>query len=116
MDLKQLAKRTVGLSGAELESLINVAAMKALASGYLRIHNAHILESLDRIQIGSKRPRGNEKEVERMTLYGKECVVMDRLHECGHALVSLLTDGASPVDKITVIPRGDVGHEGESEA
>lgn len=72
MDLKQLAKRTVGLSGAELESLINVAAMKALASGYLRIHNAHILESLDRIQIGSKRPRGNEKEVERMTLYEKE--------------------------------------------
>lgn len=41
---------------------------------------------------------------------------MVRLHECGHALVSLLTDGASPVDKITVIPRGDVGHEGESEA
>ena len=41
---------------------------------------------------------------------------MDRLHECGHALVSLLMDGASPVDKITVIPRGDVGHEGESEA
>ena len=50
-----------------------------------------------------------------MTLCVKERVVMDRLHECGHALVSLLTDGASPVDKITVIPRGDVGHEGESE-
>lgn len=32
-----------------------------------------------------------------------------RLHECGHAMVSLLTEGASPVDKITVVPRGDVG-------
>lgn len=109
MDLKQLARRTVGMSGAELESLINVAAMKALATGYLRIHNAHILESLDRIQIGSKRPRGQEKEVERMTLWRCGGDVMCRLHECGHAMVSLLTEGASPVDKITVVPRGDVG-------
>ena len=34
--------------------------------------------------------------------------VDDRLHECGHALVSLLTEGAAPIDKITIIPRGDV--------
>lgn len=33
---------------------------------------------------------------------------IDRLHECGHALVSLLTPGAMPIDKITIIPRGDV--------
>ena len=35
--------------------------------------------------------------------------VRRRLHECGHAMVSLLTEGASPVDKITIVPRGDVG-------
>ena len=35
-------------------------------------------------------------------------LVDDRLHECGHALVSLLTEGAAPIDKITIIPRGDV--------
>ena len=69
VDIPTLAKRTVGLSGAELESLINVAAMKALATGYLRIHNAHILEALDRIQMGSRNARSNNKEIERMTLY-----------------------------------------------
>lgn len=69
MNIPQLARRTVGLSGAELESLINVAAMKALAGGYLRIHNAHILEALDRIQMGSRNARSNNKDVERLTLY-----------------------------------------------
>ncbi|KAK8798608.1 hypothetical protein WA588_003688 [Blastocystis sp. NMH] len=96
VDLGALAVRTAGMSGAELESLINVAAMKALAGGFLRIHNAHILEAYDRIRMGS---RGNrvDSEVQRRTL----------LHECGHAVVSLLTPGAAPIDKITVVPRGD---------
>ena len=48
--------------------MINVAAMKALAGGYLRIHNAHILEALDRIQMGSRNSRSNNKDVERLTL------------------------------------------------
>lgn len=110
MNISQLARRTVGLSGAELESLINVAAMKALAGGYLRIHNAHILEALDRIQMGSRNPRSNNKDVERLTLYELNAMKLSyRLHECGHAIVSLLTPGAMPIDKITVIPRGDVG-------
>ena len=43
--------------------------MKALSTGYLRIHNAHILEALDRIQMGSRNARSNNKEIERMTLY-----------------------------------------------
>ena len=63
-----LARRTVGMSGAELESLINVAAMKALSTGYLRIHNAHILEALDRIQMGSRKQRSQNRDVERLTL------------------------------------------------
>lgn len=41
--------------------------------------------------------------------------VSSRLHECGHAVVSLLTPGAAPIDKITVVPRGDVGHGGKCE-
>ncbi|KAK8800458.1 hypothetical protein WA171_005089 [Blastocystis sp. BT1] len=97
VDIPQLARRTVGFSGAELESLMNVAAMKALAGGYLRIHNAHIMEAYDRIKMGSRGDRGSNPDIERMTL----------LHECGHALVSLLTPGSMPIDKITVIPRGD---------
>ena len=60
------------MSGAELESLINVAAMKALSTGYLRIHNAHILEALDRIQMGSRNQKSNHREVERLTLYDSQ--------------------------------------------
>ena len=82
--------------------------MKALSTGYLRIHNAHILEALDRIQMGSRNARSNNKEIERMTLYVWMNEWLIRLHECGHAIVSLMTPGAMPVDKITVIPRGDV--------
>ena len=76
MDLGALAVRTAGMSGAELASVINVAAMKVgeprgwqlgVGGGFLRIHNAHILEAYDRIRMGS---RGNrvDSEVQRRTL------------------------------------------------
>ncbi|CBK21495.2 uncharacterized protein [Blastocystis hominis] len=97
VNLEVLSRLTIGFSGAELESLINVAAMISVSNGSQDIKFEHIQEALDRIQIGSKQVLGDDKQAIRNTI----------IHECGHALVSLLTDGTLPIGKITIIPRGN---------
>lgn len=97
VNLEVLSRLTIGFSGAELESLINIAAMIAVSDGSQDIGFEHIQEALDRIQMGSKQALGDNKQAIRNTI----------IHECGHALVSLLTDGALPIGKITIIPRGN---------
>ena len=116
VDLAALATRTAGMSGAELESLINVAAMKVgfprgckkrrwredfFASttrifSKLTIASAWVPAGIEWIR------RCNDEHCRRFR------GVSWRLHECGHAMVAMKTPGAAPIDKITVIPRGDV--------
>lgn len=100
VNLKNIAKRTVGFSGADLENLLNEAALLAVRRNKDSISMAEIDEAHDRVLMGpaKKSHKYNEKE--------KKVVAY---HEAGHAVVGLKLDGANDVQKITIVPRGAAG-------
>ncbi len=96
VDLDALAAATPGMVGADLANLANEAALLAARRGHDKVETADFTDSLEKIMLGS--PRGiilSPADRER-TAY----------HESGHALVGMLTDGADPVRKVSIIPRG----------
>ncbi|KAK8821430.1 hypothetical protein WA538_000798 [Blastocystis sp. DL] len=97
VSLAQLAQRSVGCSGAQLESLLSVATMKALTEGANLVEKRHIEEAWERVTMGVRRPGVQEAAVRHETA----------VHECGHAVMAMLIDDYPQVDKITIVPRGD---------
>ncbi len=96
VDLDALAASTPGMVGADLANLANEAALLAARRNHEKVEMADLTDSLEKIMLGS--PRGillSEADRER-TAY----------HESGHALVGMLTPGADPVRKVSIIPRG----------
>ncbi|HEY1884001.1 MAG TPA: ATP-dependent zinc metalloprotease FtsH [Candidatus Cybelea sp.] len=97
VSLETLAKRTPGFSGADLENLLNEAALLAARRNKSVIEMIDCDEAIDRVMVGPERRSlvmsHKEKEV---TAY----------HESGHAIVGGLLDKADPVHKVTIIPRG----------
>ena len=96
VDLDALASSTPGMVGADLANLANEAALLAARREHKAVQMADFTDSLEKIMLGS--PRGillSPADRER-TAY----------HESGHALVGMLTDGADPVRKVSIIPRG----------
>jgi cell division protease FtsH len=96
VDLEALASSTPGMVGADLANLANEAALLAARRGHDRVQMADFTDSLEKLLLGS--PRGivlSPSDRER-TAY----------HESGHALVGMLTPGADPVRKVSIIPRG----------
>jgi cell division protease FtsH len=96
VDLDELASSTPGMVGADLANLANEAALLAARRGHEKVSKADFSDSLEKIMLGS--PRGillSPADRER-TAY----------HESGHALVGMLTPGADPVRKVSIIPRG----------
>jgi cell division protease FtsH len=96
VDLEALASSTPGMVGADLANLANEAALLAARRGHEAVTMSDFTDSLEKIMLGS--PRGivlSPADRER-TAY----------HESGHALVGMLTAGADPVRKISIIPRG----------
>ena len=98
--LSNIAKRTVGLSGADLENLLNEAALLAVRRGKDMITMAEIDEAHDRVLMGPA------KVSHKYTDHEKKVVAY---HEAGHAVMGLKLDGANEVQKITIIPRGEAG-------
>jgi len=98
--LSNIAKRTVGFSGADLENLLNEAALLAVRRNKSSITMVEIDEAHDRVLMGpaKKSHQYTEKE-KRLVAY----------HEAGHAVVGIKLDGANDVQKITIIPRGNAG-------
>ena len=98
--LENLAKRTPGFSGADLENLLNEAALLAVRRNKKKITMAEIDEATDRVLMGPA------KITKKYTDKEKKLVAY---HEAGHAVLGLKLDGANDVQKITIIPRGHAG-------
>ncbi len=98
--LKNIAARTVGFSGADLENLLNEAALLTVRRGKKAITMAEIDEAHDRVLMGPA------KVSRKYTEHEKKVVAY---HEAGHAVLGIKLDGANEVQKITIIPRGQAG-------
>jgi cell division protease FtsH len=97
VELKTVAKRTPGFVGADLENLLNEAALIAARTGRKEINLQDMDEAADRVIMGpERRSRVISEKEKRLTAY----------HEAGHALAAYLLEHADPVHKITIVPRG----------
>jgi ATP-dependent metalloprotease len=97
VDLRTIARGTPGFSGADLANLVNVAALAAAAAGAAEVDAPALEAARDRILMGAERKSAVVSERNRrLTAY----------HEGGHALVAVYTEGAHPLHKATVVPRG----------
>ncbi len=100
IDLNAIAKRTPGFSGADLENVLNEAAILAVRSDREVILLEDIDEAIDRVLMGpAKRSRTYTDKERKLVAY----------HEAGHAVIGLFLENASVVRKITIIPRGMAG-------
>ncbi|UUM19252.1 ATP-dependent zinc metalloprotease FtsH [Mycoplasma sp. 1018B] len=100
INLAQVAKRTPGFSGAQLENVINEASLLAVRNNKDIIQLDDIDEAIDRVMSGpAKKNRVITKEELTMIAY----------HEAGHAVVGIKIPGGNKVQKITIIPRGQAG-------
>ncbi|WP_434337685.1 ATP-dependent zinc metalloprotease FtsH [Mycoplasma mycoides subsp. mycoides] len=100
IDWHRIAERTPGFSGAQLENVLNEAAILMVREGKTVIGINEIDEAIDRV-VG-----GPAKKSRAMTMHDKEIV---SYHESGHALIGLKLESASKVQKVTIIPRGNAG-------
>jgi cell division protease FtsH len=96
VDLGRIAATTPGMVGADLANLVNEAALLAARRNHERVAEADFTDALERIVLGAERQVMMSPEDRRRTAY----------HEGGHAIVGMLTDGADPVRKVSIIPRG----------
>ena len=98
--LQNLAKRTPGFSGADLENLLNEAALLAVRRNKDEISMSEIDEATDRVLMGPAKVSHKYSENDRKLV---------AYHEAGHAVIGLKLKNASDVQKVTIIPRGSVG-------
>ena len=98
--LKNLAKRTPGFSGADLENLLNEAALLAVRRNKSEITMSEIDEATDRVLMGPAKTSHKYSEADRKLV---------AYHEAGHAVIGLKLRNASDVQKVTIIPRGQAG-------
>jgi cell division protease FtsH len=96
VDMNRLAALTAGFSGADLENLINEAALMAGREDKEQVDMALLLNARDKIVLGSTRELAIGDEEKRLIAY----------HEAGHAVAASLLPHADPLDKVTIIPRG----------
>jgi cell division protease FtsH len=96
VDLAALASSTPGMVGADLANLANEAAITAAKRGHSKVANEDFTDALEKVILGAERKVVMSHDERQRTAY----------HESGHALVGMLTPGADPVRKVSIIPRG----------
>jgi cell division protease FtsH len=100
VDIEDIVPQTTGLSGADLENLLNEAAILTARDGRTQIGQHDLEEALDRVTAGPRRKGRALSELERR---------ITAVHELGHALVAHLLPDADPVQKVTIVSRGQMG-------
>ena len=96
VDLGRIAATTPGMVGADLANLVNEAALLAARRNHDAVDESDFADALERIVLGAERQVMMSAADRRRTAF----------HEAGHAIVGMLTDGADPVRKVSIIPRG----------
>jgi cell division protease FtsH len=96
VELGSLASATPGMVGADLANLVNEAALLAARRNHEKVTQEDLTDALERIVLGAERKVMLSEDDRRRTAY----------HESGHAIVGMLTEGADPVRKVSIIPRG----------
>jgi cell division protease FtsH len=101
VDWNRVAKRTVGFSGADLENMLNEAAIRAAREGKKKLDMSDIEEASTKVKLGPEKKRLQTEQDRRMTAY----------HEAGHALVGWEMPHIDPIHRISIISRGmSLGH------
>ena len=102
IDPNVLAKRTIGFSGADLKNFVNLAILNAIKNGKKDASRENFDFAFDRIMMGIRRPKLLANEEDRKAI---------AIHEVGHALGAILTEGAQKLYKVTILPSGQsLGH------
>lgn len=97
IDLRALAKRSPGFTGADLANTLNEAALLAARRNHPKVNQDDLEEALDRVIAGpARKSRVMDEKERKITAY----------HEAGHALVGELLEHSDPVHKVTILPRG----------
>ena len=99
VDLERVARKMIGMSGAELRNLCNEAALVATREGKNKIDHADFEAAADRVILGLKREEPFGEEEKRRTAY----------HEAGHALCLWLEPKSHKLDRVSIVPRGRAG-------
>ena len=100
INLEDISRRTPGFSGADLENLLNEAALLAARENRREIKIYDIDEAIDRVMMGpAKKSRKYTEQEKEMVSY----------HEAGHAVIGVIFKNAQTVQKVTIVPRGDAG-------
>lgn len=99
VDIDGVAKKTIGYSGADLENLLNEAAIMAAKEDRKKISQEDLMEAYLKVKLGRKKKGDKEEDDIKKTAY----------HEAGHAIVAKFTEGSDPVEQISVISRGATG-------
>ena len=100
VDLDQVARRTPGFTGADLANLLNEAAILAARRELSEVSNGEINEAIERVMVGpEKKDRVISEKRKKLVAY----------HEAGHAIVGAVMPDYDPVQKISIIPRGQAG-------
>ncbi len=101
VDWEKAARRTVGFSGADLENMLNEAAILAARVGKKAIEMSHLEEAATKVKLGPEKKRLQTEDDKKITAY----------HESGHALVSHFMKHTDPVHRISIVGRGmSLGH------
>ena len=96
IDFTDIAKGTPGMTGADLENLVNEAAILASREKAPAVTMAHLEQAKDKLLMGGERKMVISENEKRITAY----------HEAGHALLAKLLPGTDPIHKVTIIPHG----------
>ncbi len=97
VELQDIARGTPGASGADLENILNEAALLAARKGRSAVTSMELKEACDKVRFGKERRSLEMDETEKRTT---------AFHEAGHAIAGLVVEHSDPVEKVTIIPRG----------